>query len=122
MTLLTDFGREVEPIGDNSRPTEFGLIDNNLNMAQGMVHAGGRKVICQKRGVPYVETTDGQLIALNLIHFQGAAKKWMPDFQTRQRDSLSTRLARWTTQQQFQMDRRWKRIGNSLQKRVGPSS
>lgn len=118
MTLLTQFGQEVEPIGDNSQPTEFGLIDNNISMPQGVLYAEGQKVICRRRGVPYVEDNAGNLIALNLIHFQGPAKRRMPEFSDLGRDPVTRRLARWTTEQQFALDRRWQRLNHSLTKRL----
>lgn len=118
MTLLTDFGREMETVGDNSQRTDFGLIDNNVGMPQGVVYANGMKVISLRRGVPYVESSDGDLVALNLIHFQGAAKKWMPQYAQVPRHTIGRQLAHWTTRHRFSIARRWERLGHSVSKRL----
>ncbi|GEM_PF-2297819 len=119
MTLLTEFGKQHGNLGDNSLPSPLGMIDNNISMPQDMKFAAGKKEIQWIDGQPWCETRDGQLIKMNLLHFQGPAKSMMPNFAHAEEPAdLGHRIKVWRTKQSFKIAKRIQRLRKSLEKRL----
>ncbi len=84
MTLLNRFTKEERyDIGDTYQVIGGTIIDHNFNVADPFVEESGHKGIIWENGLPYGRhASSGELIRFSAIHFQGAAKRLIPQYQT----------------------------------------
>lgn len=86
MTLFKFFKEQVRHVrvGEMTERHNGSTWDHNLNSGDDyfMLTTQGPKAIEWKRGQPYcrLQRDGGQLIRFNSLHFQGGAKKWIPEY------------------------------------------
>ena len=84
MTLFAMFlDREGIRAGETYHVIDGAILDHNINFAEPFTVMDGRKEIIWREGRPYGRLAEtGELIRFSAIHFQGAAKRLIPQYQT----------------------------------------
>lgn len=76
MTLLHLFHEHIKKTGSHFAQLETysknGRFDHNINVGEGFLHDGVRKIVTFKDGTPYGYLQSGSRVRLHTLHFQGA--------------------------------------------------